>query len=49
MYSLPYYDDLGVDFSYNFGAENSAEKFPLKMLGKLEFSAEKVLKNHVFF
>jgi hypothetical protein len=28
----------------NFG-ENSAENFPPKMLGKMEFSAEKVLKN----
>jgi hypothetical protein len=31
----------------NFG-ENSAENFPQKMLGKREFSAEKVLKNSYF-
>jgi hypothetical protein len=36
------------DFSYIFSGENfgdnSAENFPPKMLGKFEFSAEKVLK-----
>jgi hypothetical protein len=31
----------------NFG-ENSAEKFPPKMSGKIEFSAEKVSKNRFF-
>jgi hypothetical protein len=35
----------GADFSYIFSGENAAENFPPKMLGKNEFSAEKVLKN----
>jgi hypothetical protein len=37
--------DPGSDFSFIFSAENSAENFPPKKLEKLEFSAEKVLKN----